>query len=331
MIFDFESEYLYKLQEDIKANGFETIRFASYRTGAKLRFVQKKTHLNNVDIWNFVEALKEACLSGNDHDALISSSELLQLFTSLYQSMNKRLPPSQHVRVNNAATTLVHWLLAVYKSRPGKSLRLFSVKVALATMAAGKIMDKLRYLFSLLCDSNGKMLPDRFHNFLEDILAIPSVMCESPTFSFKEELLDQVFSDPKEVTITVFIDLIMSDPIPDCLVWLPLLHRISTAENVIHDVPCSSCPRESYIGFRYNCQRCPDFNQCQDCFWLGRVSQNHSTDHEMKEIVDEHKKSMDLEKNLVGTIQSNLIANAPLLEEKVLNKKGRGTSDEIIE
>lgn len=39
----------------------------------------------------------------------------------------------------------------------------------------------------------------------------------------------------------------------------------------------------SFTGFRYKCQRCPNYQLCQQCFWRGRTSGNHSNEHEMKE------------------------------------------------
>lgn len=77
----------------------------------------------------------------------------------------------------------------------------------------------------------------------------------------------------------------VSEPGHACLVWLSLLHRLATVENVVHPMVCSSCQRENFSGFRYRCQhsRCHGYQLCQDCFWQGRVSQNHQNDHEVKE------------------------------------------------
>jgi hypothetical protein len=37
----------------------------------------------------------------------------------------------------------------------------FSVKIALAVLSCGKLMDKLRYVFSQLADSNGQLMNGR--------------------------------------------------------------------------------------------------------------------------------------------------------------------------
>lgn len=35
----------------------------------------------------------------------------------------------------------------------------------------------------------------------------------------------------KQVTLNTFLDALMSDPPPQCLVWLPLMHRLANVEN----------------------------------------------------------------------------------------------------
>uniref|UniRef100_A0A8C5S8U2 Dystrobrevin alpha n=1 Tax=Laticauda laticaudata TaxID=8630 RepID=A0A8C5S8U2_LATLA len=90
-------------------------------------------------------------------------------------------------------------------------------------------------------------------------------------------------SKKKKVTLNAFLDTLMSDPPPQCLVWLPLLHRLANVENVFHPVECSYCHSESMMGFRYRCQQCHNYQLCQDCFWRGHASGSHSNQHQMKE------------------------------------------------
>jgi len=42
------------------------------------------------------------------------------------------------------------------------SLRVRTLKTLLATLCAGKLMDKLRYIFSQLADANGHLVHSRF-------------------------------------------------------------------------------------------------------------------------------------------------------------------------
>lgn len=48
----------------------------------------------------------------------------------------------------------------------------------MSTLCSGKLLDKLRYLFSQLADSNGHMIEDRFAAFIRDIGRIASAVGE---------------------------------------------------------------------------------------------------------------------------------------------------------
>lgn len=52
---------------------------------------------------------------------------------------------------------------------------------------------------------------------------------------------------------------------------------------VVHPMACDACQREGFSGFRYRCQKCHNYQLCQDCFWRGRVSGPHTNEHEVKE------------------------------------------------
>ena len=38
---------------------------------------------------------------------------------------------------------------------------------------------------------------------------------------------------------------------PICIVWLPTLHRLSTAETIKHEAKCAKCKAFPIVGFRY--------------------------------------------------------------------------------
>ncbi|XP_063087853.1 dystrobrevin alpha isoform X9 [Cavia porcellus] len=162
-------------------------------------------------------------------------------------------------------------------------ISVFAVKMALATLCGGKIMDKLRYIFSMISDSSGVMVYGRYDQFLREVLKLPTAVFEGPSFGYTEQSARSCFSQQKKVTLNGFLDTLMSDPPPQCLVWLPLLHRLANVENVFHPVECSYCHSESMMGFRYRCQQCHNYQLCQDCFWRGHAGGSHSNQHQMKE------------------------------------------------
>ncbi|XP_026466491.1 dystrobrevin beta-like [Ctenocephalides felis] len=272
-----------QMLHEMRNLGYDQIRFACYRTACKLRFVQKAANLHMVDIWNVIEAFRENSLNTLDPQMEVNVSRLETLISSLYHNLNKRLPPASQVSVEGCAGLLLNWLLAAYTSDNVGKIRVFSIKVALATMCAGKLMDKLRYIFSQISDGAGQLLPWRLGEYLREVLALPAAVYESPSFSYSDEAMNSMLPQGSKVTVNDFMDTMMSDPGPPCLVWLPLLHRLASVENVSHPTVCSACQRENFTGFRYRCQRCHGYQLCQDCFWRGKVSNGHTTDHEVKE------------------------------------------------
>ncbi|XP_066591793.1 dystrobrevin beta-like isoform X2 [Prorops nasuta] len=272
-----------QLLQEMRQQNFDNIRFASYRTSCKLRFIQKKVHLHNVDIWNVIEAFRENGLNTLEPSSTLSVSRLETLLSSLFHALNKRMPISQQAKVDATTALLMNWLLAAYTTGEHNKITVFSVKVALATLCAGKLMDKFRYIYSQISDSNGHMIHWRFGDYLKEVLALTAAIYETPSFGYSEGLACTIFPPNSKVTVNDFLDTLMSDPGPHCLIWLPLFHRMATVENVVHPVTCDACHKENFTGFRYRCQKCHSYQLCQDCFWRGRVSGTHTNEHETRE------------------------------------------------
>jgi len=98
-------------------------------------------------------------------------------------------------------------------------IRVLSIKVALATMCSGKLMDKLRCkliniiyqilinealrykfisdIFSQICDQNGHMVAWKFREYLQEVLVLPSAVYESPSFHYNDQLSSEIFSGVK--------------------------------------------------------------------------------------------------------------------------------------
>ncbi|UYV65360.1 DTNA [Cordylochernes scorpioides] len=268
-----------------------------------------------VDIWNLIEAFRESGLTTTDPRQEINSARLESLVGSIYFQLNKRVPAGQQIDVEWNTSLLVNWLLSAYDTKALGRVRVFSIKVALATLCSGRLVDKLRYLFSLISDgSTGLLVYHKFVDFLREVLQLPCSVYESPSFSFHSSLPASIFdkvlcphhsfvvvmsnalhwkmasnsfknptSPHQAVKVNDFLDVLITDPGPPCLVWLPLLHRLINVEHIHHPVPCCGCNKPSFCGFCYRCQTCPNYQLCQDCFWHGRVSGSHTNQHQVKE------------------------------------------------
>ncbi len=214
----------------------------------------------------------------------VSVARLETLISSLYHNLNKRLPTNQQVAVDSKASLLLNWLLAAYTNDNSGKIRVFSIKVALAIMCAGKLVDKLRYIFSQISDGAGQLIHWKSTDFMREILALPAAVYESPSFHYKDGLENELFPIENKITVNDFISTLVSEPCTvQSLVWLPLIHRMASVEAVVHPTICSSCHTENFSGFRYRCQRCHGYTLCQECFWQGRTSLSHQNDHEVKE------------------------------------------------
>ncbi len=300
------------LAESLRSH--EDIRFASYRAAAKLRSLQKQTYLHHIDIWNMIEAFRESGMHALDPAAKLSESKVQALIKCLYDSLQKRLPPSTNNANNpqqpalgengaeggssggscsggNSAAGGGQGCALKAKSRllndfmwqalckgDRFQIKVRTAKTTLATLCTGKLMDKLRYVFSQLSDGNGHLNHSRFNQYLRDIMKIPAAVGEFTSFEENDQRHREVIFDPTEkVTVNDFLETMMSDPGPQCLSWLLVLHRLINSEPVFHSVACGSCLAQGFHGLRYKSDRA-NYHLCQACFWRGKIGPEHVDD-----------------------------------------------------
>ncbi|XP_016093496.1 dystrobrevin alpha-like [Sinocyclocheilus grahami] len=271
--------------DSASALDLDSIRLSTYRTACKLRFIQKRCNLHLVDIWNIIEVFRENRLNSMDLNTEFSVSHLQAILSTIFYQLNKRLPTTHQINVDQSISYLLNFLLAAYDPEGVGKISVFVVKMALAALCGGKILDKLRYVFSQISDPNGVMIYSQFDQFLREVLKLPMTVFEGPSFGYTEQSTRTCFPQEKKVSLNVFLDTFVSDPPPQCLVWLPLMHRLANVENVFHPVECSYCHSQSMMGFRYRCQQCDNYQLCQECFWRGHASGSHSNQHQMKEYM----------------------------------------------
>ncbi|XP_033504227.1 dystrobrevin beta-like isoform X6 [Epinephelus lanceolatus] len=266
---------------ELAEQNLDAICLSTYRTACKLRFIQKRCNLHLIDIYNVIEAVRDAGLNAVELNAGISVTRLENLVSSLFNQLSKRLPTTYTINPRESTVLLVEFLLAAIDSEPDSRLTVLSVKSMLSTLCGGKLVDKLRYVFSQVSDPGGVLVQSKFDAFLREALKLPTAVHEGPSFGYTHTLARSCFPQQKRVMLNMFLDII-ADP-PQCLVWLPLMHRMANVEHVCHPVSCSYCRGNGMTGFRYRCLRCRGYQLCQNCFWRGNASGSHSNQHQMKE------------------------------------------------
>ncbi|KAJ8348505.1 hypothetical protein SKAU_G00270940, partial [Synaphobranchus kaupii] len=92
---------------EMRAQNFDVIRLSTYRTACKLRFVQKRCNLHLVDVWNMIEAFRDNGLNTLEHNTEINVSRLETIISSIYYQLNKRLPTTHQISVDQSISLLL--------------------------------------------------------------------------------------------------------------------------------------------------------------------------------------------------------------------------------
>ncbi|KAG7253913.1 hypothetical protein CRUP_010025, partial [Coryphaenoides rupestris] len=169
---------------ELGEQNFDAIRLSAYRTACKLRYVQKKCNMHLVDVYHVIEAVRDVGLNAVEPAAGISNTRLENLVSLLFNQLAKRLPTTHTVDPRHSTALLVDFLLAAVDSEAGARLTVLSVKAMLSMLCGGKLVDKLRYVFSLVSDSHGVLIPSKFDSFLREALKLPTAVHEGPSFGY---------------------------------------------------------------------------------------------------------------------------------------------------
>ncbi|CAH3107802.1 unnamed protein product [Porites lobata] len=285
---DEADQLLQDLLHEMNEEGFDEIRFAAYRSAAKLLFVQSKTNLYLVDVFNMIEAFRENGLNTLDHNTELHETRLEAIVSSIFYALNKRLPTTHYIDVERSISLVTNWLLYAYDSDAIGRIRVLSVKTALSTLCAGRLVDKLRYHFSQIEDDNGLLNFPKFEAYLRELLQLPAAVGEAPTFGFTENMANKFFKPEgplkhNETGLLNFLECVMGTDAPLCYVWLGTLQKMANAAKCEHQIPCQICKKKPMMGFRYKCLHCYNYTICQDCFWRGKTSQSHKQEHDVRE------------------------------------------------
>ncbi|XP_076466610.1 dystrophin-like isoform X3 [Babylonia areolata] len=262
------------------------IRFAAYRTGMKLRLLQKKLGLHLVDMSVASEAFEHHGLRGQN-DKLMDVSEMIECLSSMYEHVaGERSTQNVPVNVPLCVDMVLNWILNVYDTVRSGKLRALSFKLGTILLCSGQLEDKYRFLFRLIADTNGFADQRKLGLLLHDCIQIPLQLGEVAAFggSNIEPSVRSCFEKVKgrpEIQVVNFLEWLSMEP--QSMVWLPVLHRLAAAETAKHQAKCNVCKDFPIVGFRYRCLKCFNFDMCQNCFFSGRVVKGHKLSHPMQE------------------------------------------------
>ncbi|TKR92162.1 hypothetical protein L596_006870 [Steinernema carpocapsae] len=260
---------------------FNQVKFCAYRTGMKLRALQKRLCLDLVDLRELEECFKQTEKCGEEQ---ITTEDMVACLVPLFESVHARHPKLLQ-SVALAVDLAINLLLNIYDPCRDAIMRCLSFKVALVVLSSASLEDKYKYLFQLISTNEGvdhKRLAILFY----DLIHIPKLLGESAAFggSNVEPSVRSCFERakyPNTIGIDQFLAWLKDEP--QSIVWLPVMHRLAASESAKHQSKCNVCKMLPIVGLRYRCLRCFNFDICQNCFFSQRTAKNHKLTHPMQE------------------------------------------------
>lgn len=268
-----------------------TVKYSAYRLALKLRKVQQKLCLDLLDLEAALCGFDEHGLKFEKHDLSIRVPEMVLILTSIYETLQQEEP--MEVSVPLCVDLCLNWLLNIYDPGRTGQIRVFSFKLGIMLLCRGPLTEKYLHMFKLIANQSSKMATAKqLGLLLFDSLQIPKVLGEIASFGGSNvepsvrscmtlDSNDEKIKIPTEIDAKHFLKWLKQEP--QCLVWLPVLHRLSSAETAKHNAKCKVCKMYPIVGFRYHCQKCFNYDLCHNCFFLGKVSKGHKSDHPTQE------------------------------------------------
>ena len=258
------------------------IRYAAYRTSIKLRTLQQTLFINNIHISNLIRILESFDFL---HDSLISVPEIIACLKRIYEDISAKVTPITNMGL--LVDLALNWLLNLFDPDRNGFVDLLGFKICLVCLSRSSIEEKYKMLYQLIADSKGYADRQRVATLLGHMLQIPKLLGEIAAFGGSNlepsirSCFDTVGNGRTQIDVKHFLCWLKREP--QCLVWLPLLHRLIIAESSRHPAKCSVCKAYPLQGFRYKCLKCFNCDLCQQCFLLRSPLPGHKITHPIKE------------------------------------------------
>lgn len=275
---------------------FNDVRFSAYRTGLKLRHVQKQLSLDQVPIEDLISIFDHHGLR-TQSDELIGVPEMTSCLQNIFEGT--AIGQSSLLHIPGSIRLCLSWLLNLYDSSSSSGLiRVLAFKVGLVALCHATLEEKYKFLFSLIADRRMRTDARHIGLLIHDVIQIPRLLGEIASFggSNIEPSVRSCFESGgvlrDEIECKDFLCWLEREP--QSLVWLPVMHRLAAGETCRHRVKCNICKTHPINGLRYRCLRCFNFDVCQTCFLTGRFGTKHKIGHPMQEYCSETSAGEDV-------------------------------------
>ncbi|XP_063678142.1 uncharacterized protein LOC134814068 isoform X2 [Bolinopsis microptera] len=185
----------------------------------------------------------------------------------------------------NADTTIVScadliltWILQLFDSNYIGAVKVKQFTTVLVIMGAGRLLDKLKFLFDTFKGSDGTLSQEGFSELMTDLLLIPCSVFEEDIYGHSTLVLSAIFEcfnqighERQKLTLDEF--LLWCTKSPFCLSWLFTFHRLMSSEYNVNLSSCSNCGVAPFLGFRYVALHRYTVAICQECMWTGNCEE----------------------------------------------------------
>ncbi|XP_072914482.1 dystrophin-related protein 2 isoform X3 [Hemitrygon akajei] len=258
------------------------IKFSAYRTAMKLRRVQKALRLDLLSISSASDIFSQYKLQQSDQT--IDVLEIIQCLTTMYDHLEQER--GIIVNVPLSVDMCLNWLLNVYDNGRNGKIRALSFKTGIITLCNAEVEEKYQYLYKQVSSSTNLCDQRHLSLLLHEAIQIPRQLGEVAAFggSNVEPSVRSCFRFVNEepvIEVTHFLEWMRLEP--QSMVWLPVLHRLVTAEAAKHQAKCHVCKQCPIKGFRYRSLKQFNVDICQTCFLTGRASKGHKLHYPIME------------------------------------------------
>lgn len=264
------------------------IKYSAYRVAAKFRVLQKSLFMEEVRLNTIIGIFERHKLGATESTLNLESYDLEAVLSDIYFACNKQA--NTNTDIDYATELMMNFLYNIYDKDRSDNIQVSSTKLVLAILSKCKISDLYRFIFCLCADHNNCVTRLKLHGILMKVVSIATYLHEDVNYGrhLVNIAVNNCFSNsPGLVGISESTFINWLDTSPQLLVWIPTLHRMQTAEHVVHSAKCSVCKVAPLLGLRYRCIKCSSYTQCQHCFLSAKTTNSHKLTHPMKEYCTE--------------------------------------------
>ncbi|XP_014237667.1 dystrotelin-like [Trichogramma pretiosum] len=265
-------------------NECNTIRYASYRTACKMQILHRILNMHYVHVELIAAIFERHRLSVTENAVDLDIHEIDDVLSDIYFAAQRE--SNKNFDIDQTTKLALNFIYKIFNKKEDSHISVISVKTVLTLISCGRLEEKYGYLFHQLADHNACLTKASLKSLLNNICKITELLGE--TVAYGNHLIpasvDNCFKESQGclgVTEAEFADWLMQEP--PLLMWITTLNRIKSAEQIIHNVKCSSCKTSQIKGPRYLCLKCSSYNLCQNCFLYDKVSSKHKLKHPVRE------------------------------------------------